>query len=186
MNPTTIAIIVVVAVLAIGSAVWIFLQKRRTERLRSRFGPEYDRLAQSEGDTRRAEKVLAQREKRVSELEIVPLSPQDRDRFNRAWQNEQARFVDDPRAAVANADRLVKDVMIARGYPMGDFEQRAQDISVDHAGVVENYRIAHDIATQDSKDKATTEALRKALLHYRMLFDELLEGRIAKTAEVRR
>jgi hypothetical protein len=102
------------------------------------------------------------------------LSPEDRDRFAGAWQKEQAGFVDDPRAAVANADRLVTEVMKARGYPMGDFEQRAADISVDHSPVVRNYRIAHDIALRDSSGGTSTEELRTALLHYRMLFEDLL------------
>jgi len=186
MNTTLIIIIVAIAVLAIGAAVWMFLEKRKTERLRSRFGPEYDRLAESEGDRRQAEKVLAQREKRVSRLDISPLTPEDRDRFASSWQAEQSRFVDDPRAALANADRLVTEVMKARGYPMGDFEQRAEDVSVDHASVVENYRIAHDIALRDRRGEATTEQLRKGLLHYRMLFQELLEGRVGEPAEVRR
>lgn len=186
MNTTIVVIIIAAAVLAIGAAVWMFLQRRRTERLRTRFGPEYDRLSESEGDRRQAEKVLAEREKRVSKLDIVPLSPNDRERFARAWQTEQARFVDDPRAAVANADRLVTEVMTARGYPMSDFEQRAEDVSVDHAGVVENYRIAHDIALRDGRGQVTTEDLRKALLHYRLLFEDLLEARAAVASEVRR
>src|SRR4029453_11377438 len=109
-----------VAVATIATVGWMYLQKRRTERLRSRFGPEYDRLAAAEGNQGRAEKTLHEREKRVEKLNLIPLSPEDRDRFAGAWQQEQAGFVDDPRSAVANADRLVTEVMKARGYPMGD------------------------------------------------------------------
>ncbi len=188
MDSTTMTIVVVavIVVLAIAAAaVWMYMQKKRTERLRSKFGPEYDRVVESEGDRRRAEKDLEGREKRVEELNIVSLSRDDRERFAQEWQQQQARFVDDPQAAVANADRLVIEVMRARGYPMGDFEQRAADISVDHAKAIENYRIAHEIAIRDRRGEASTEDLRNALLHYRMLFEDLLEAR-AKPAEVGR
>ena len=177
MDKTTIIIVLaaLVAVAAIAAAVWMYLQKKQTERLHSRFGTEYDRLAAAEGNRGRAEKALHEREKRVEKLNLVPLSPEVRDRFTGAWQLEQAGFVDDPRTAVANADKLVNEVMKARGYPMGDFEQRAADISVDHSLVVTNYRIAHDIALRDRGGETSTEELRTALLHYRMLFEDLLE-----------
>ena len=181
MDKTTIIIVAaaLVAVAAIAGAIWMYLQKRQTERLHSRFGPEYEKLA-AEGDRGRAEKALHEREKRVEKLHLVPLSPEDRDRFAGAWQLEQAGFVDDPRTAVANADRLVTEVMNARGYPMGDFEQRAADISVDHSSVVANYRIAHDIALRDNGGETSTEEFRTALLHYRMLFEDLLEVHLAE------
>ena len=177
MDRTTIISVIaaLVAVAAIAAAVWMYLQKKQTERLHSRFGTEYDRLAAAEGDRGRTEKALHEREKRVEKLNLVPLSPEDRDRLAGAWQLEQAGFVDDPRTAVANADKLVNEVMKARGYPMGDFEQRAADISVDHSLVVTNYRIAHDIALRDGGGETSTEELRTALLHYRMLFEDLLE-----------
>jgi hypothetical protein len=177
MDKTTIIIVLaaLVAVAAIAAAVWMYLQKKQTERLHSRFGTEYDRLAAAEGDRGRAEKALHEREKRVEKLNLVPLSPEDRDRFTGAWQLEQAGFVDDPRTAVANADKLVNEVMKARGYPMGDFEQRAADISVDHSPVVTNYRVAHEIALRDAGGETSTDELRTALLHYRMLFEDLLE-----------
>jgi hypothetical protein len=182
MDKTTIIIVLaaLVAVAAIAAAVWMYLQKKQTERLHSRFGTEYDRLAAAEGDRGRAEKALHEREKRVEKLNLVPLSPEDRDRLAGAWQLEQAGFVDDPRTAVANADKLVTEVMKARGYPMGDFEQRAADISVDHSLVVTNYRIAHDIALRDRGGETSTEELRTALLHYRMPFEDLLEVHVAE------
>ena len=182
MDKITIIIVAaaLVAIAAILAAVWMYLRKNQTERLHSRFGPEYDRLAAVEGDRGRAEKTLHEREKRVERLNLVPLSREDRDRFARAWQKEQAGFVDDPRAAVANADRLLTEVMQARGYPMADFEQRAADISVDHSSVVTNYRIAHDIAQRDRGGETSTEELRTALLHYRMLFEDLLTGHAAE------
>jgi hypothetical protein len=182
MDKTTIIIVAaaLVVVAAIAAAVWMYLQKKQTERLHSKFGPEYDRVAAAEGDRGRAEKTLHEREKRVEKFNLFPLSPEKRDLFARAWQQAQAGFVDDPRAAVANADRLVTEVMSARGYPMGDFEQRAADISVDHSAVVKNYRVAHDIALRDSGGETSTEELRTALLHYRMLFEDLLEVPVAE------
>jgi hypothetical protein len=182
MDNTTVIIIVaaLIAVAVIALAAWMHLKKKQTMRLRSRYGPEYDRLTEIEGGQGGAEKTLHQREKRVERFNLVPLSPEDRDRFAEAWQQEQAGFVDDPRSAVANADMLVTEVMQARGYPMGDFEQRAADISVNHPLVVKNYRIAHAIALRDSRDETGTEDLRTALLHYRMLFEDLLTGHAAE------
>jgi hypothetical protein len=174
----TIIIIVAAALVAVAviiAGVLVYLRKKQTERLQSRFGPEYDRLAAVEGDRGRAEKALHQREMRVEKFNLVSLSTEDRDRFAGAWQLEQAGFVDDPRTAVANVDNLVTDVMKARGYPMGDFEQQAADISVDHSLVVSNYRIAHDIALRDKSGETSTEELRTALLHYRKLFEDLLD-----------
>ncbi len=181
MDRTTIIIVAVALIIgaAIVAAVWMYLQKRQTWRLQSRFGPEYDRLAAVEGDRRGAEKTLQEREERVDKFNIVPLSPEASDRFAGAWQLEQAGFVDNPPVAVANADRLVTEVMKARGYPMSDFEQQAADISVDHPLVVSSYRIAHEIAVR-ADGETSTEELRTALLHYRKLFEDLLEAPLAQ------
>jgi hypothetical protein len=184
---TLMIVVLVVAVLAIAAAVWMYMQKRRTQSLRTRFGPEYDRMVEGRGDRSRAEKELLERQKRVDSFDIKPLPPRDRERFARRWSDAQAHFVDDPREAVSDADLLLMEVMEARGYPMGNFEQRAADISVDHPEVVENYRIAHEIALRDRDGQASTEDLRKAMVHYRALFEELLEGYIvAEPQEVRR
>jgi len=176
MDSSTITLLVVAAVVivAVAAVAWIYMQKQRTKRLRSRFGPEYDRTVRTEGDSRHAERVLEQREKRIEHFEVKPLSEEQRQKFAQAWQQEQARFVDQPRVAVKNANRLVTEVMKARGYPMGDFEQRAADVSVDHPVVVENYRVAHSIAVRDSSENVGTEALREAMIHYRSLFADLL------------
>jgi hypothetical protein len=183
---TRILIAVIVALLVLAVGAWLFMQKRRTDELRRRFGPEYDRLVREEGDRRRAEAALEQREKRVEQLAIRPLPADERARFAEAWRSDQARFVDDPKGAVVEADRLVADLMMARGYPVGDFEQRAADISVAHPRVVENYRIAHDIAVRERRGEANTEDLRKALVHYRALFDDLLSEERPDSTEVRR
>ena len=184
------SLIIIVAAVVVGlliiAVAWMFMQKKRTERLQSRFGPEYERVVDTDGNRRRAEAVLAERERRVEKLDIQPLSIEDRRRFEQSWTNEQARFVDDPKGAVAEADRLIRDVMKTRGYPVGDFEQRTADISVDHPMVVENYRIAHNIAVRDKRNEAETEDLRKAMVHYRSLFEELLDTRTAVATEGRR
>src|SRR5918911_5457325 len=183
---TRILIAVVVGVLVLAIVVWLFMQKRRTDELRRRYGPEHDRLVRESGDRRRAEATLEQREKRVEQLAIRPLPPDERARFAEAWRSDQARFVDDPSRAVAEADRLVAEVMMARGYPVGDFEQRAADISVDHPRVVENYRAAHAIAQRNEADSAGTEDLRQAMVHYRALFEDLLEAEAPEPKEARR
>ncbi|MFN2532463.1 MAG: hypothetical protein ABR555_14300 [Pyrinomonadaceae bacterium] len=173
MDTSTIILLAIV-ILAVAAGVWFYLQKQRSKQLRERFGPEYDRAMRSEGNAAHAEQVLQEREKRVSKLQIKPLSDREREEFVRDWEHQQALFVDDPRAAMKGADRLVAQVLKARGYPVGDFDQRAADISVDHPVVVENYRIAHTIAERDNADAVSTEQLREAMIHYRALFADLL------------
>jgi len=176
MNQNQVLVpVVVVAVIVVAAIVLLALRKRRSAKLREHFGPEYDRVLQREGDPRKAEGVLEFREKRREKFKIRPLSSADRASFATRWNEVQARFVDDPRGAVTVADSLVTDVMQARGYPIGEFEQRAADISVDHPVVVENYRSAHTIAMRHSTGQASTEDLRQAMVHYRTLFQELLD-----------
>jgi FtsZ-interacting cell division protein ZipA len=177
MNTTTI-IILIIAVVAIALAFWMYIQKQRTRKLRARFGPEYDRLVQEGGNAARAEADLEQRQKRVSKFNIRPLSREECDRFAADWHRVQEQFVDDPRAAVAEADTLVNRALEARGYPMTDFDQRAADISVEHPQVVADYRIAHAIVIRDRDGKVTTEELRRAMQHYRNLFEHVLDTRV--------
>ena len=171
MSPVVIAIIVVIALVA---AALIIIGQRRTAQLHQKFGPEYDQTVKSLNDRGKAEAELLRRSDRVEQFKIRPLSPADRTRFQDNWQSDQARFVDDPRGAVKEADRLVADLMQVRGYPVGNFEQRAADVSVDHPNVVNSYRSAHDIAERDSRGEANTEDLRNAMVHYRTLFQDLL------------
>ena len=167
------AIAVVVVVVA-GIAIWLFLRKRRTERLRTKFGgPEYARAVNEGGGRRQAEAGLDKRADRVESFHIRPLGPEDRVRFVESWRRVQARFVDSPGGAVTEADQLLGDVMSTRGYPVSDFEQRAADISVDYPLVLQNYRSAHEIALRQTRGQASTEELRQAMIHYRTLFDEL-------------
>jgi len=184
MSPV-VTIVIIIAAIAIAVALWLFIEKQRSKRLHSKFGPEYDR-AVGEMGRRRAEAALEDRSKRVRRFTIRSLSDGERARFADEWRREQTRFVDEPAGAEAGADRLVIEVMSARGYPMGEFDQRAEDISVDHPQVVQNYRAAHDIALRDSRKQATTEDLRQAMVHYRALFEDLLEERLLVHEEVPR
>ena len=176
VSTTQIAIVIAVAVMVVaGIAIWLFIRKRRTERLRSQFGgTEYTRAVKEGGSKRQAEAVLDKRAERVEGLHIRPLGPGDRARFVESWRKVQARFVDGPGGAVTEADQLLGDVMSTRGYPVSDFEQRAADISVDYPLVLENYRAAHEIAVRQTRGQASTEELRQAMIHYRTLFEELV------------
>ena len=179
-------VLAVALVAAIGAAVWLYRQRQRSERLRAEFGPEYDRVLTEHRDRRRAESELEARQERVEKLRIHPLSSGDQARFADEWKATQARFVDEPAQAITAADRLVTEVMQRRGYPMGDFEQRAADVSVDHPRVVENYRAARALALRNERGEASTEDLRQAMMHYRTLFTELLERQETQRMEGRR
>ena len=167
----------VVVLVLIALAAWFFYRKKQSQRLRQRFGPEYRRTVEELGSRTKAEAELKEREQRVERLHIVPLAPSEAARFSQAWQALQNRFVDNPKGVVAEADQLVRELMQKRGYPMADFERRAADISVDHADVVEHYRAAQAIAVREERGELDTEELRRAVVHYRALFDELLEVR---------
>jgi hypothetical protein len=170
-----LAAAVALGLVAIGA--WFFYRKKQSHKLQEHFGPEYDRTVSELGSRTKAESDLKAREKRVERLEILPLAPSEAARFTEAWQALQGRFVDNPKGVVVQAEQLVRELMEKRGYPMGDFERRAGDISVDHPDVVANYRSAQAIAMRDQRGSADTEELRKAVVHYRALFDELLEVR---------
>src|SRR3984957_14309171 len=170
----------VVVVVLLAVAAWFFFRKRQSERLQQRFGPEYGRTLGELGGRTKAEAELKAREKRVEHFSITPLAPAEAARFSQAWNALQGRFVDNPKEVVVQADQLVRELMLKRGYPMGDFERRAADISVNHPAVVEHYRAAQAIAARDERGEADTEELRKAVVHYRVLFDEMLDVREAK------
>lgn len=167
--------VVVIGVAAVAIVAFLLARRRRSERLRQRFGPEYDRTVREVGEVAKAEATLRAREARVQRLNIRRLSQDDAARFSAAWRDVQTLFVDDPARAITDADRLVAEVMHARGYPVGDFDQRVDDISVDHPSVVTNYRAARDIAQAHARGGASTEDLRQAMVHYRALFTDLLE-----------
>jgi hypothetical protein len=168
--------VIVLGLVAVALVIGLLARDRRHKELKQRFGPEYDRAVAEIGTRSAAEKQLDARAKRVEKLHIHPLPPGERERFQELWRTAQSHFVDSPRTAVAEADELVAQVMRARGYPVGDFEQRAADVSVDHPVVVENYRRAHAIAVGAQNGTATTDDMREAIVSYRALFAELLEA----------
>jgi hypothetical protein len=169
------AVIVIAALIVIAAIAVSALRTRRSRELRGQFGPEYDRVAADAPSKRQAEAELRSRAERHGEFDLRPLDPRDRDKYRARWQDVQARFVDDPDGAVQEADGLIQDVMRRRGYPVEDFDTRASDLSVDHPDVVENYRAAHGIAVARERGKAGTDELRRAIQHYRSLFDALVE-----------
>jgi hypothetical protein len=169
-----IAAIVVVAIPAVIVTAGIVRSRRKTQRLKQHYGPEYERLLSENGSEKAANRELTTRERKRSKLDIVPLTPAARSNFTFGWQEVQASFVDNPASAVSAADRLVTEVMRERGYPVDDFDRRAADISVDHPEIVDNYRAAHGINTSQ-QDDVSTEQQRDAFVHYRALFEKLLE-----------
>jgi len=174
---THASLVVAILLIALIAALagWLIHHQYQSRRLRRRFGPEYRRTLSELGSRSKAESELMAREKRVESFAIVPLAPADAARFSSAWKAVQGRFVDDPRGAVSEADRLVRELMQARGYPMGDFERLSADISVHHPRVVQPYRAAQEIAVRSEQGQAGTEELRKAVTYYRALFAELLD-----------
>lgn len=169
-----IAVVVVVIVVLALIAAASMMRKKRSDRLKGRFGPEYERVVDTAGGQRAAEKELLARERKHDKLDISELTPQSRVRYLQAWHVTQAGFVDNPSKSVSEADRLVTEVLRERGYPIDDFEQRAADISVDHPKVVEHYRAAHVLHQAQEHGDIGTEAQREAIVHYRALFEELL------------
>jgi hypothetical protein len=172
----TIVVVVAVAIVA-GLAIAASRRRARMRRveLRRRFGPEYDRAVQEFGSEDRAERELAARTRRVAHLRFRELNEEDRARFESEWRDIQGRFVDDPLAAVASANELIKQVMQARGYPADGFDQRVADLSVEHPDVVQHYRAARVLSDPSRKESIGTEELRQAVVHYRVLFADLLE-----------
>ncbi len=177
-----VAVVVVIAVIAFA-----LNKTRRSKTLKTKFGPEYDHAVSSTGDARRAEEQLARRQERVEKYHLRPLRPEEVQRFSREWRDVQARFVDDPRGAVADADRLVAEAMTARGYRIPDIETRIEDLSVEHPHEVTHFRAAHEIARRAAGGNASTEDLRQAMQHYRSIFEILLDSRVTEIhEEVRR
>lgn len=175
MNIQWILAAAVVVVVLLALAAWLYYRKKQSKRLQDRFGPEYGRTVHDLGSQAKAESELKARERRVEDLDVAPLAPAEAARFNEVWNSLQGRFVDNPQGVVVQADQVVRELMLKRGYPMADFEHRAADISVDHPDVVQNYRAAQAIAVRGARGEASTEELRNAVVHYRALFDELLE-----------
>jgi hypothetical protein len=179
-------VVAIVVVVAVAAALFAYTQRRRRGEWRSRFGPEYDRAVESQG-RKAGELELAKREQRIQSLDLRKLSREEQELFGSRWRAVQARFVDDPAGAMGDADGLLTEVMRTRGYPVGDFEQRAADLSVEHGRVIDNYRAGHDIAERHRRGQASTEDLREGMVRYRALFEELIGERVnvAGRTEVR-
>lgn len=183
-TPVLVLIIVVVVLLVAVIAIGIpFMRRQRSEHLREQFGPEYERSLSQTGDRKAAEKDLRERQQRHSSLEIRVLRPEERDRFQESWNSVQRSFVDDPTLALQDADELVTEIMRVRGYPVDDFDRRADDISVDHPDVVHHYREARTIRDASPGGAVNTEQQRRALTSYRSLIEPLLGSRPPRRAE---
>ena len=175
MDSSTLTLIVIAAaIVLLGVVLWAAMQKRRTNTLRSQFGDEYDRTVESEGKRAKAEAALEERAERVAKLEIRPLDPRERDAAIKDWRETKALFVDSPVEAVHRADRVLADIMAARGYPMADFDRRFEDLSVDHGEVARHYRDGHALVVNHGKGQGSTEDLRQAMIHFEALFDDLV------------
>jgi hypothetical protein len=186
MDPKVLVAIIVVLAIIVIAAIVIARRRQKSTHLKQQFGPEYERALQQHGNAAKAEAALADRETRVHKLTIRELPVTERAAYADEWAAVQRRFVDDPSMAVSEADRLVNRVMNARGYPMADFDQRADDISVNYPVVVQNYRSARDIFVRHSSGRASTEDLRQAMVYYRSLFEELLGTQAAADPAVLR
>lgn len=187
-NPTVMitALIILAALVIIGLMLFGF-RRNRTARLREHFGNEYDRTVEAAGSRSRAENVLVSRAEEVKQFDIRPLTAAERQRFTSDWQKVEQRFVDRPVTSAVEADELITNVMRTRGYPMAEFDKHAEYLSVKHPGVVEHYRAGHDIITRHGKGTASTEDLRQAVLHYRALFDELVnDGDVPRSVTTQR
>jgi hypothetical protein len=184
-DTTTVIIVLLVGVVAIALIALAASRQSRSRRLalKRRFGPEYDRAILFFGNPARAERELAAREKRMARFHLHELDDVTRQRFGTAWAAVQARFIDNPAQAVVAANDLIKEVMLAIGYPADDFDQRTADLSVAHPNVVQHYRAAHQLAESNQAGQANTEEMRQAVVHYRALFTELVDRRVAPPSE---
>ncbi|MEV0806137.1 hypothetical protein [Micromonospora sp. NPDC050200] len=173
MSPTQV-IVVVLVVLVVAALVAAAVLAGRRRALRHRFGPEYDRVVAEQDSRGAAERELRDRERRHAELDITPLDPGSRARYAAAWEELQVRFVDSPGETMGDADELVSRLIAERGYPTGDFSDQIAQLSVDHARTLTHYRDAHEIRLRNERGEASTEELRRAVVHYRALFADLL------------
>jgi len=175
MNLTNLIFVVVGVVVVAGIILaLIFARGNRKRKLHTQFGTEYDHTVETMGDEKKAQTELEERQQRVKNLDIRPLSVAERERYQADWTAVQTKFVDEPGQAIVEADHLIMEVMQVRAYPVSDFEQRAADVSVSYPGLVSNYRAARAIADKNEQKLADTEELRQAMVHYKSLFQELL------------
>jgi len=185
LNSTPMIITVVLVLVIVGALLGlVFSRRKRTQKLHDQFGIEYDHTVETLGNEKKAQTELDERQKHVQALDIHPLSVDERTRYLADWTAVQYKFVDEPGQAIAEADRLIMEVMQSRAYPVSDFEQRAADISVNYPALVSNYRAARDIAIKNEQHQADTEELRQAMIYYRSLFEELLGEEPVEVKEI--
>jgi hypothetical protein len=185
MNLNTLIVILTTTILLIVGAVlaYIFYFRQRSRRLKDNFGQEYDRTVEDVGNQKKAEETLEERQKRIEAVQLRELDSDEQEQFRAKWDAIQTKFVDAPGSEVEDADRLVTEVMLARGYPMAQFDKRAENLSVKHPEVVSDYREAHSIADKNRQSQASTEELRQAMLKYRSLVETLLDLQTSDEAE---
>lgn len=172
---TTLVVVAGIGFLVVlGLLAWAVTRYQRTKRLEKQFGPEYERVVEQAGDKKEAEKQLDARLQHVHSLQIRPLSDRERDHFARAWRSTQAKFIDEPAAALREADQIIKELMLAKGYPVQNFDERAADISVDYPNLVEHYRSLRQMADRSRREDISTEEMRQGMVDCRALFEELL------------
>ncbi|WP_018656144.1 hypothetical protein [Actinomadura flavalba] len=174
MSTVVMVVVVIIVIAAVAGGGFVLWTQSRTRRLKSQFGPEYDRAVERHGGRGAAERELLTREQRHQELELRELDPRRREEARAQWTHVQERFVDAPKEAVAEADRLVTSVMGERGYPTGDFDENVTHLSVEHGQTIDHYRRGHELSTRSAEGSADTEDLRQAMVHYRALFEDLL------------
>jgi hypothetical protein len=165
-----LVVVIVALIVAIGAGAALI----RRQRLRERFGPEYDRLGAEHGSQTAAAHEPRDRQHRHAGLNLRPLSAPDRTRYAREWADLQTHFLDEPSDAVRAADGLVIRLLREIGYPTEDYGERLATLSVEHARTLNQYRAAHDIFLRNERGEVSTEQLRRALLYYRALFGDLL------------
>nr|WP_042198702.1 hypothetical protein [Kibdelosporangium sp. MJ126-NF4]CEL23496.1 putative secreted protein [Kibdelosporangium sp. MJ126-NF4]CTQ89110.1 putative secreted protein [Kibdelosporangium sp. MJ126-NF4] len=180
MSTGAIIAIIVVVVLVVAAAVFFLVPRMRSQRLRRRFGPEYEHVVSSRDDRRAAEKELADRERRHSQLDLHPIPPENHEKYRREWARIQERFVEAPAESVAEAERLVNIVVADLGYPAEGYDRQLADLSVEHSRAVEHYRSAHDVQLRSD---ASTDDLRQAMVSYRHVVDDLLEHKPRKAVQ---
>ncbi len=183
MSTTAVIAIVIVAIIVLAVVGWIYTQRRRSEELQQRFGPEYDRAMREYGSKGSAESVLEARQERVESVHLHPIPPDERQRLEQSWRSVEARFVDDPLGAVVAGDDVIAEVMKARGFPESDFEQRVNDLSATYPDLTNDYRTGHEVAMKSRRGEASTEDLRKAMVSYKAIFEKLLGARESDQTE---
>jgi hypothetical protein len=174
MSEVTLILLLAGLVLAGALLAWMVWRGSKSRRLRRQFGPEYEQTLRETGSRSAAERELEHRRHRIDRVTLRDLDREERREFGNRWRRIQVDFVDRPREAVEAADNLVSEIMLARGYPAGDFRQRVADASVGHAEVTADYRQARAIAEESRQGRATTEELRRSLVCYRNIFQEML------------